>query len=154
MARIISTFNEKKMIKQYTLKTEKTDFEKVQISSSKNAADYIRQFYSDDIEIYESFFILLLNRANKTIGYAKISQGGITGTYVDKKIIAKYVIDSLASGVIIAHNHPSGNLTPSDADKKITQDIKQVCSLIDSALFDHVILTADGHYSFADEGIL
>ena len=142
------------MIKQYTLKTEKTDFEKVQISSSKNAADYIRQFYSDDIEIYESFFILLLNRANKTIGYAKISQGGITGTYVDKKIIAKYIIDSLASGVIIAHNHPSGNLHPSDADKKITQDRKQICSLIDSSLFDHVILTADGYYSFADEGIL
>ena len=142
------------MIKQYILKTEKTDFEKVQISSSKNAADYIRQFYSDDIEIYESFFILLLNRANKTIGYAKISQGGITGTYVDKKIIAKYIIDSLASGVIIAHNHPSGQLVPSDADKRITKDIKEVCSLIDSSLLDHVILTADNYFSFSDEGIL
>jgi DNA repair protein RadC len=142
------------MIKQYSLKTEKTDFEKVSITSSKNAADYIRQFYSDDIEIYESFFILLLNRANKTIGYAKISQGGITGTYVDKKIIAKYVIDSLASGIIIAHNHPSGNLTPSDADKRITKEIKEICTLIDSSLLDHVILTSEGYLSFSDEGIL
>lgn len=142
------------MLKQYTLKAEKTDFEKVLITSSKSAAEYIRQFYLDDIEIYESFFILLLNRANKTIGYAKISQGGITGTVVDKKIIAKYVIDSLASGVIIAHNHPSGQLVPSDADKRITKDIKEVCYLIDTQLLDHVILTSEGYLSFSDEGIL
>ena len=142
------------MLKQYTLKAEKTDFEKVLITSSKSAAEYIRQFYSDDIEIYESFFILLLNRANKTIGYAKISQGGITGTVVDKKIIAKYVIDSLASGVIIAHNHPSGQLVPSDADKRVTKDIKEVCSLIDTQLLDHVILTSESYLSFSDEGIL
>lgn len=142
------------MLKQYTLKAEKTDFEKVLITSSKSAAEYIRQFYLGDIEIYESFFILLLNRANKTIGYAKISQGGITGTVVDKKIIAKYVIDSLASGVIIAHNHPSGQLVPSDADKRITKDIKEVCYLIDTQLLDHVILTSEGYLSFSDEGIL
>jgi DNA repair protein RadC len=142
------------MIKQYSLKTEKTDFEKVSITSSESAAKYIRQFYSDDIEIYESFFILLLNRANKTIGYAKISQGGVAGTYVDKKIVAKYIIDSLASGVIIAHNHPSGNLQPSEPDKRITKDIKEICTLIDSSLLDHVILTSEGYLSFSDEGIL
>jgi DNA repair protein RadC len=95
-----------------------------------------------------------LNRANETIGYAKISQGGITGTYVDKKIIAKYIIDSLASGVILAHNHPSGTLQPSEPDKRITKDIQQICSLLDTSILDHVILTAEGHYSFADDGIL
>jgi DNA repair protein RadC len=142
------------MIKQYTLKKESTDFPKKKILSSKDASDFIRNFYSYDIEIFESFFILLLNRANETIGYAKISQGGITGTYVDKKIIAKYIIDSLASGVILAHNHPSGTLQPSEPDKRITKDIQQICSLLDTSILDHVILTAEGHYSFADDGIL
>ena len=143
-----------KKIKRFELKTNKTDLEQVKISNSENAADFIRQFYSDDIEIYESFFILLLNRANKVIGYAKISQGGVCGTVVDKKILLKYVIDSLASGVIIAHNHPSGNTSPSDADIRITKDIKELCKLVDSTLMDHVILTADSFYSFADNGNL
>ena len=143
-----------KKIKRFELKTSQTDLDQVKISNSENAANFIRQFYSDDIEIYESFFILLLNRANKVIGYAKISQGGVCGTVVDKKILLKYVIDSLASGVIIAHNHPSGNASPSDADIRITKEVKELCKLVDSALLDHVILTADSFYSFADNGNL
>ena len=143
-----------KKIKRFELKTSQTNLEQVKISNSENAANFIRQFYSDDIEIYESFFILLFNRANKVIGYAKISQGGVCGTVVDKKILLKYVIDSLASGVIIAHNHPSGNTSPSDADIRITKDIKELCKLVDSTLMDHVILTADSFYSFADNGNL
>jgi DNA repair protein RadC len=143
-----------KKIKRFELKTSQTDLEQVKISNSENAADFIRQFYSDDIEIYESFFILLMNRGNKVTGYAKISQGGVCGTIVDKKILLKYVVDSLASGVIIAHNHPSGTLSPSDADIRITKDVKELCKLVDSALLDHVILTADSFYSFADNGNL
>ena len=143
-----------KKIKRFELKTSQTDLDQVKISNSENAANFIRQFYSDDIEIYESFFILLLNRANKVIGYAKISQGGVCGTVVDKKILLKYVIDSLASGVIIAHNHPSGNTSPSDADIRITKEVKELCKLVDSGLLDHVILTADSFYSFADNGNL
>ena len=143
-----------KKIKRFELKTSQTDLEQVKISNSENAADFIRQFYSDDIEIYESFFILLMNRANKVTGYAKISQGGVCGTIVDKKILLKYIVDSLASGVIIAHNHPSGTLSPSDADIRITKDVKELCKLVDSALLDHVILTADSFYSFADNGNL
>ena len=143
-----------KKIKRFELKTSQTDLKQVKISNSENAADFIRQFYSDDIEIYESFFILLLNRANKVIGYAKISQGGVCGTIVDKKILLKYVVDSLASGVIISHNHPSGTLSPSDADIRITKEVKELCKLVDSALLDHVILTADSFYSFADNGNL
>lgn len=112
-------------LEQITLKKDPTNFERIKITSSKSAADYIRQFYNGDIEIFESFFVLLLlNRQNETIGYAKISQGGVTGTYVDAKIILKYVVDTLASGVIIAHNHPSGALTPSGQDDIITKKIK------------------------------
>lgn len=143
-----------KTIKKFELKISQTDLQQVKISNSENAADFIRQFYSDDIEIYESFFILLMNRANKVIGYAKISQGGITGTIVDKKILLKYVVDSLASGVIIAHNHPSGNSTPSDSDIRITREIRELCELVDSKLLDHVILTTETFYSFADNGNL
>lgn len=143
-----------KTIKKFELKISQTDLEQVKILNSENAANFIRQFYSDDIEIYESFFILLMNRANKVIGYAKISQGGITGTIVDKKILLKYVVDSLASGVIIAHNHPSGNSTPSDSDIRITREIRELCELVDSKLLDHVILTTETFYSFADNGNL
>ena len=97
---------------------------------------------------------MLLNRANETIGYAKISQGGIVGTVVDKKILFKYVVESLASGIILAHNHPSGNTNPSQADLNITKDLQQLCKLVDSEILDHVILTADSFYSFADNGKL
>jgi DNA repair protein RadC len=140
--------------KKFDLKATDSEFTKVKITGSESAEKFIRQFYGDDLEIFESFFILLLNRANETIGYAKISQGGIVGTVVDKKILLKYVVDSLASGVIIAHNHPSGTLSPSDADIRITKDVKELCKLVDSALLDHVILTAHSFYSFADNGNL
>lgn len=140
--------------KKFDLKATDSEFNKVKITSSETAEKYIRQFYGDDLEIFESFFILLLNRANETIGYAKISQGGIVGTVVDKKILLKYVVESLASGVILAHNHPSGNTNPSDADLKITREIKELCNLIDSPVLDHIILTADSYYSFADNGKL
>lgn len=138
--------------KLYELKKIQTDFPKVKIRSSKNSADFIRQFYSDDIEIYESFFLLLLNRANDTIGYAKISQGGTCGTVVDIKIIAKYAVDSLANSVILAHNHPSGTLSPSSQDIDITEKIKKGLSLLDIKVLDHIILTSSSYYSFADEG--
>lgn len=138
--------------KLYELKKIQTDFPKVKIRSSKNSADFIRQFYSDDIEIYESFFILLLNRANDTIGYAKISQGGTCGTVVDVKIIAKYAVESLANSVILAHNHPSGTLSPSSQDIDITEKIKMGLSLLDIQVLDHIILTSSSYYSFLDEG--
>jgi DNA repair protein RadC len=140
--------------KKFDLKATDSEFTKVKITSSESAEKFIRQFYGDDLEIFESFFILLLNRANETIGYAKISQGGIVGTVVDKKILLKYVVESLASGIILAHNHPSGNTNPSQADLNITKDLQQLCNLVDSTVLDHVILTADSFYSFADNGKL
>lgn len=142
----------KKNMSLYGLTKRQTEFPKVKILDSKTSADVIRQFYNDDIGIYESFFLLLLNRANQTIGYAKISQGGIVGTVVDQKIIAKYIVDSLASGIVIAHNHPSGNLNPSEQDITLTNRIKQICQLLDTKLLDHLILTEDSYYSFLDEG--
>lgn len=143
-----------KSIKLYEIKKIQTDFPAVKITSSKESADFIRQFYGDDIEVFESMFILCLNQAQKTIGYAKISQGGIAGTVVDIRLIAKYAIDNLAVSVIMAHNHPSGNLNPSQADIAITQKCKNGLKILDITLLDHIILTADSHYSLQDNGLL
>ena len=133
---------------------EPSELMKIKVVSSKDAADYVRQFWGDDIEQYESMFLLLLNQANNTIGWVKLSQGGLTGTICDPIIVAKYAIESLAKGVILVHNHPSGNLKPSVADEQITSKIKAGLSLFDIKVLDHIILTVDGYFSFIDEGLL
>ena len=142
----------KNKINLYELKKSFANFERRSIKQSSEAAAYIRQFYLDDLEIFESSFILLLNRANITIGYVKLSQGGICGTVLDIKLICKYAVDALASSVILAHNHPSGNLNPSNADIEITNKIKAALNIVDSQLIEHIILTSDSYYSFADNG--
>lgn len=136
--------------KKYSLKSLKTKFDNVKITGGEDSYKFIKRFYKGDIDIYESFFILLLNAGNQTIGYAKISQGGIAGTVVDVKIVAKYCVDSLASSVILAHNHPSGNLKPSGADIQITKKTKEALALLDVRVLDHIILTEDSYYSLAE----
>jgi len=130
-------------MKKFELKTIQTDFPNVKIRENFDAIDMIRRFYGDDIEQYESCFILLLNNANTSVGYAKISQGGITGTVVDVRLIAKYAIESLATGVIMAHNHPSGNLNQSDADVSMSKKVENALKLFDISLVDSFILTKD-----------
>lgn len=139
---------------EFKLSRTKSEFDKKQVTSSKQAYDYIKKFYFDDIDIYESTFILLLDQSAKTIGYAKVSQGGVAGTVVDIKIICKYAIDSLASGVILAHNYPSGSLSASVQDQNITKRVKDALLIMDVRLMDHLILTSDGYFSFADEGLI
>ena len=144
------------MLKAFSLKiqSKNSEFLKSTLKTSNETFHYIRQFYFDDIEIFESFFLLLLNRSNTTIGYVKISQGGTAGTVVDLKIIAKYAVDSLASSVIIAHNHPSVNTTPSQQDIGLTKKCKQGLENLDIKLLDHLIMTDNNYLSFTDEGLL
>lgn len=130
-------------MKKFELKTIQTEFPNVKITQSTDAVDMIRKFYGDDIEQYESCFILLLNNSNTTLGYAKISQGGITGTVVDIRLIAKYAIESLATGVIMAHNHPSGNIKESANDLAVTKKVTDALKLFDITLIDSLILTKD-----------
>lgn len=144
----------KSTISEYSLKYTKSEIQKTKVTTSESASNVIRKFYFDDINIYESFFILLLNSQNATTGFAKISQGGTAGTVVDIKIIAKYAVDSLSPNVIICHNHPSGNKQPSDADLNITKRIKDALLLLDIKLIDHIIITENDFYSFADNGNL
>jgi DNA repair protein RadC len=138
---------------EYKITTVKNNnFNKVKIKSSRDAAEYARNFYHEDISIYESFFVMYLNRANTVTGYMKLSQGGITGTVVDIKLLLINAISNLCSGVILVHNHPSGNLVFSDEDKRITEKIKTALKHIDVVLLDHVILTEDDSLSFTENG--
>ena len=144
----------KSTVTEYSLKYNKSDINKSKILSAKDAHEYVKQFYFDDINIYESFFIMMLNRANNVIGYAKISQGGTAGTVIDIKLIAKYAVDSLADSLILIHNHPSGNVKPSTADINITTKIKDGLKLLDITVLDHIIISENNYYSFGNEGII
>jgi DNA repair protein RadC len=103
---------------------------------------------------YEAFWIILLNKANKVINKCIISEGGISGTVVDPKKIYKIALDHHASSIILGHNHPSGNIQPSEADQKITKKIKDAGLMLDVAVLDHLIIGDNKYYSFADEGTL
>ena len=103
---------------------------------------------------YEEFWVIYLNRSNKVITKRKISQGGITGTVTDIRIILKNALENLATSIILCHNHPSGNLQPSEADISITRRLKESSTLMDIALLDHLILAGKSYFSFADENLL
>ena len=126
------------------------------ISSSRSAADLaFAQWNKNEIELQETFKIMLLNNANKVKGIYTLSTGGITGTLVDIRIVFAVVLKSVTTSIILAHNHPSGTLQPSQPDKLLTEKIKKAGELFDIKVLDHLILTPDGDYfSFADEGIL
>lgn len=147
----------KRVSKSYKLVCESSPIgiKDVQIKKSEHLEKYARQLYDDgSMDVYESFYIIFLNQANNTLGSAKISQGGIAGTVVDIRIVAKLALDVLATSVMLVHNHPSGNSKPSRADHNITRDIKQGLKLLNIDVLDHIILTSSDYYSFADEGVL
>jgi len=122
------------------------------IASSKDIYDIFHPLLADLPN--EEFWIILLNRSNKIIERQKISQGGISGTVTDIRIILKIALEKLASSLILCHNHPSGNPKPSEADITITNKIKESGKLMDISLLDHIIVTDGYYYSFADEGII
>jgi DNA repair protein RadC len=121
------------------------------ISCSKDAADI---FTFLEHYPHEEFWILLLNRTNMVKNMIRVSIGGTGGTVTDVKLIAKHAIDNRCDAMIVCHNHPSGNLTPSDADKKITRKIKEALTLLEVSLLDHVIVSSKGYLSFADDCLL
>ena len=125
------------------------------INTSNDAYNVLMQFFPEDtIELQEQFVVLYLNKANKIIGGYKISVGGITATVVDVRLILSVALKSLATGIILAHNHPSGNTKPSISDQELTKRIKDASTIMDISLLDHIIITSDAYLSFADEGFL
>ncbi len=122
------------------------------ITVSKDVYDIMKPILLD--LPHEEFWLLVLNRANLVIKKELISRGGVSGTVVDTKIIFKAAVENYASSIIICHNHPSGNLKPSEADIRITKNIKEAGKLMEIPLLDHLIITENGFYSFADEGVM
>jgi DNA repair protein RadC len=103
---------------------------------------------------HEEFWVLFLNRAQRVIRKKRISEGGVSGTVADPRIIFKLAIEELASGIVVAHNHPSGNLTPSQSDRDLTKKLKEAGKLLEIQLLDHIIVAGQKYFSFADDGIL
>jgi DNA repair protein RadC len=123
--------------------------DEIKISGSVDVYNLMHPILSD--LTYEEFWVVFLNRSNKVINKRKISQGGITGTVTDIRLILKTALDSLATSMILCHNHPSGNLQPSDADISITRKLKESSSLMDISLLDHLIIAGKNYFSFADD---
>jgi DNA repair protein RadC len=126
--------------------------EKLKVITSSDAAAIFKPLLSD--LSHEEFWILLLNRNNLVIDKLMVSQGGYSGTVIDVRIILKKALDKLACSIILCHNHPSGNLVPSEADKEITRKIKEAGKHMDIPVLDHVIIGNGSYFSFADEGLI
>ncbi|MDR0800952.1 DNA repair protein RadC [Fluviicola sp.] len=122
------------------------------IDSSEKAYEELQGYFSD--LSHEEFFAMYLNRANELMLVKQLSIGGVSGTYVDPKIVFRYGIDAGASAIILAHNHPSGNLKPSESDEKVTKRIQQFGNLIEMPILDHLIVTDNGYFSFSDQELL
>lgn len=119
------------------------------------SADVFEILKADLLDIpHEAFWIVLLNRANRVIKKHQISQGGVAGTVADPKLIFKVAVEELASGIILAHNHPSGNLSASQADIDLTRKLKESGKLLDIQVLDHIIIAGKKYFSFADEGLM
>lgn len=139
---------------EITYKNKVKTSEMPEIKSSSDAfQQFLKLFDSGRIAHSEEFIILCLNRANKVMGWFRVSSGGISGTVIDIRIILQVALNTNASSLIVAHNHPSGNLKPSESDLQITRKIKDALQLFDIKLLDHLIISPDESYlSMCDEG--
>lgn len=129
-----------------------TPLDRPQIRSSQDAFDILQPELGD--LHHEEFFVLMLARNNKVISKDRISSGGVTGTVADPKLIFKRALDKRAAAIVLAHNHPSGNLLPSKPDIALTKQVCEAGKLLEITIVDHLIITTEGYYSFADEDML
>lgn len=126
-----------------------------QINSSYDAVNIVRKVWNDDtIEMQEEVKVILLNHSNSVLGVYNLSKGGMTASLVDIRLILSVTLKCLATGVILVHNHPSGNLKPSTSDLTIVQKLKDSCKLLDISLLDSIIITKDSYMSFNDDGLI
>jgi len=129
--------------------------EKEKVSNSKESYEVLLNSWNENIiELQEEFKVLLLNRSNQVLGVYPMSKGGVSGTIVDAKLVFSVALKCNASSIIVAHNHPSGNLSPSEADKKLTQKLKKASEYLDIKLLDHIIITKEDFFSFSDNELL
>ncbi len=137
---------------KYSTKTKKQ--ERMKVTDSKSSfRSFLKLWNMDTIELYEEFNVLLLNRANEVLGMHNLSKGGITATIVDIKLLFAVVLKAAASSIIVAHNHPSGNIFPSQMDRDLHKKIKTAAKYLDITVLDNLIISKDNYWSFTDEGI-
>lgn len=135
---------------KYNLKIKNSDREKV--SSSGRAYEILKPFYNELMDYKELSYMILLNRSNRVLGVHKLSEGGKASTVIDIKIVFQVALIAGASAIILSHNHPSGELRSSQHDDNLTKQITQAGKLVDIPVLDHLILTSESYYSYADEG--
>lgn len=128
--------------------------ERTKITSSRDADNVFRAHWGDQLEVCEEFYVLLLNSSSEALGILHLSKGGIYSTDVDVRLLFAATITALATGIILAHNHPSGNIRPSQGDIACTENIQHIADLFQIKLFDHLILSAHEYFSFSDEGMI
>jgi DNA repair protein RadC len=139
----------------YKRKTTCNQSERPLIGSSADAHKVLLHYWNEDkIELLEEFKVLFLSRSNRVMQLFTVSQGGITGTVADPKVVLGVAVKIAACSMVLAHNHPSGSLKPSKADEELTHKIREAAKYFDIKVLDHVILSSEGYYSFADEGLL
>ena len=137
---------------ELTYKSKVKASDRPQITSSRTSYDILLNNWSDQIEFIEEFNILLLNAANRVLGFYNVSKGGHTGTVVDARVVFSAALKMKASYLVLSHNHPSGSLRPSLADIELTKKLVEGGKLLNIKVLDHLIITPYGYYSFADEG--
>jgi DNA repair protein RadC len=138
---------------QITYSSKVKACDRFRVTGSKDAEKAFRSIWPS-YEHIEFIYMLMLNRQNQLLGCHQISKGGMTGTMVDVRVVFQVALKSCTTSIIVAHNHPSGNLDPSDADKKITRQLKEAGAILEIQLIDHLILTEAGFLSLADQGLL
>lgn len=140
---------------QLTYRSKVKASERPKIANSKDAYEvFLENWDATKIEFIEQFKVMLTNRANKVLGIFELSSGGVSGTVADPKLIFAAAIKANACGLILAHNHPSGTSQPSQSDISLTRKIKEGGKLLEIQLLDHIIVTLESHFSFADEGLI
>ncbi len=155
----METTNEKRMYQvaeiQLSYRSNVKASERPKISSSRDAYNVLKENWDEGkIEFIEQFKVMFLNRANKVLGILEVSTGGISGTVADPKVIFAAALKACASGIIVAHNHPSGNLIASHPDIELTKKLREAGKFLEIQMLDHLIVTTEKYLSFADEGLI
>jgi DNA repair protein RadC len=140
---------------QIKVKVSVTKGDRVTITSPEKMVEVMRSIFNADTILWtEEVIMVCLNRANDVVGYYRVSSGGFSGTVLDPRVVMTIALQNACSSIILAHNHPSGNLKPSDGDRSITEKIKNACAFFDMKLLDHLIITDESYYSFNENGLI
>ena len=137
------------------VKVSVTKGDKVTITSPEKMVEVMRSIFNADTLMWtEEVIMVCLNRANDVVGYYRVSSGGFSGTILDPRVVMTIALNNASSSIILAHNHPSGNLKPSEGDKAITDKIRNACAFFDMKLLDHLIITDESYFAFSENGLL